>query len=119
MRRTCLFFTGIGLGLIIASPARALGAQEPAPAGQATDDAPPLSTFSIVACAADEGFWGVAVQSKVVSAGSIVPAAAAYEEVITALKAFQRANDLREKPTLDEETARALRDAIAQQDGSS
>lgn len=40
-------------------------------------DDPTLSTFSIVACDADEGFWGVGVQSRVVGAGSIVPAAAA------------------------------------------
>jgi uncharacterized Ntn-hydrolase superfamily protein len=38
---------------------------------------PPLSTFSIVACDLDEGFWGVGIQSRVVSAGSIVPAARA------------------------------------------
>lgn len=38
---------------------------------------PELSTFSIVACDAEEGFWGVGVQSRVVSAGSIVPAAKA------------------------------------------
>jgi uncharacterized Ntn-hydrolase superfamily protein len=45
------------------------------PAG--AQEAPPLSTFSIVACDAAEGFWGVAVQSRVVGAGSIVPAAEA------------------------------------------
>lgn len=45
-----------------------------APAGEA---GPELSTFSIVACDAREGFWGVAIQSRVVSAGSIVPAARA------------------------------------------
>jgi uncharacterized Ntn-hydrolase superfamily protein len=39
--------------------------------------APPLSTFSIVACDPETGFWGVAVQSRVVGAGSIVPAAEA------------------------------------------
>jgi uncharacterized Ntn-hydrolase superfamily protein len=39
--------------------------------------APPLSTFSIVACDPQTGFWGVAVQSRVVGAGSIVPAAEA------------------------------------------
>lgn len=39
--------------------------------------APPLSTFSIVACDPATGFWGVAVQSRVVGAGSIVPAAEA------------------------------------------
>ena len=38
---------------------------------------PPLSTFSIVACDRETGFWGVAVQSRVVGAGSIVPAAEA------------------------------------------
>ncbi len=38
---------------------------------------PPLSTFSIVACDADEGFLGVGVQSRVVAAGAIVPAAEA------------------------------------------
>ncbi len=41
------------------------------------DTPPPLSTFSIVACDLEEGFWGVAIQSRVVSAGSIVPAARA------------------------------------------
>ncbi|HUH12220.1 MAG TPA: DUF1028 domain-containing protein, partial [Longimicrobiales bacterium] len=40
-------------------------------------DAPPLSTFSIVACDSAQGFWGVAIQSRVVGAGSIVPAARA------------------------------------------
>ncbi len=38
---------------------------------------PPLSTFSIVACDPQNGFLGVAVQSRVVGAGSIVPAAEA------------------------------------------
>ena len=38
---------------------------------------PPLSTFSIVACDPENGFLGVAVQSRVVGAGSIVPAAEA------------------------------------------
>jgi uncharacterized Ntn-hydrolase superfamily protein len=47
--------------------------------GQALrDQAPPtLSTFSIVACDPTDGFLGVAVQSRVVGAGSIVPAAEA------------------------------------------
>jgi uncharacterized Ntn-hydrolase superfamily protein len=40
-------------------------------------DPPTVSTFSIVACDTASGFLGVAVQSRVVSAGSIVPAAAA------------------------------------------
>ena len=38
---------------------------------------PTLSTFSIVACDREQGFLGVAVQSRVVGAGSIVPAAEA------------------------------------------
>ncbi len=38
---------------------------------------PDLSTFSIVACDREEGFWGVGIQSRVVGAGSIVPAAEA------------------------------------------
>lgn len=38
---------------------------------------PLLSTFSIVACDPVEGFLGVAIQSRVVGAGSIVPAAEA------------------------------------------
>jgi uncharacterized Ntn-hydrolase superfamily protein len=41
------------------------------------DDPPTVATFSIVACDTANGFLGVAVQSRVVSAGSIVPAAAA------------------------------------------
>src|SRR5688500_1497208 len=48
-----------------------------AAAPAATQSAPPLSTFSIVACDPETGFWGVAVQSRVVGAGSIVPAAEA------------------------------------------
>lgn len=40
-------------------------------------EAPTVATFSIVACDSANGFLGVAVQSRVVSAGSIVPAAAA------------------------------------------
>lgn len=48
-----------------------------APAALVAQEAPTLSTFSIVACDAEEGFWGVAVQSRVVGAGSIVPAAEA------------------------------------------
>ena len=47
------------------------------PAAVSAQDAPPLSTFSIVACDSASGFWGVAVQSRVVGAGSIVPAARA------------------------------------------
>jgi uncharacterized Ntn-hydrolase superfamily protein len=50
---------------VMASPARA------------QDDTPTVATFSIVACDTANGFLGVAVQSRVVSAGSIVPAAAA------------------------------------------
>ena len=43
----------------------------------AQEGPPPLSTFSIVACDPEGGFLGVAVQSRVVGAGSIVPAAEA------------------------------------------
>ncbi len=42
-----------------------------------TQEQPGVSTFSIVACDTTGGFLGVAVQSRVVSAGSIVPAAEA------------------------------------------
>lgn len=48
-----------------------------APAAADAQAPPPLSTFSIVACDPETGFWGVAVQSRVVGAGSIVPAAEA------------------------------------------
>lgn len=44
---------------------------------QHTVEPPTVATFSIVACDSANGFLGVAVQSRVVSAGSIVPAAAA------------------------------------------
>jgi uncharacterized Ntn-hydrolase superfamily protein len=43
----------------------------------AHDAAPTLSTFSIVACDPAAGELGVAIQSRVVAAGAIVPAAAA------------------------------------------
>jgi uncharacterized Ntn-hydrolase superfamily protein len=43
----------------------------------AADQPPPLSTFSIVACDPATGQLGVAVQSRVVAAGAIVPAARA------------------------------------------
>lgn len=46
-------------------------------ASAAAGQEPPLSTFSIVACDAEEGFLGVGVQSRVVGAGAIVPAAEA------------------------------------------
>lgn len=48
-----------------------------APAVAQDGNPPSLSTFSIVACDPVNGFLGVAVQSRVVGAGSIVPAAAA------------------------------------------
>src|SRR5688500_7215969 len=54
------------LALVVALPA-VVGAQSP----------PELSTFSIVACDPAQGYLGVAVQSRVVGAGSIVPAAEA------------------------------------------
>lgn len=34
---------------------------------------PPVSTYSIVACDLDAGHWGVAVQSKFLAVGSVVP----------------------------------------------
>ena len=46
-------------------------------AGGAAAQTPSLSTFSIVACDPENGFLGVAVESRVVGAGSIVPAAEA------------------------------------------
>jgi uncharacterized Ntn-hydrolase superfamily protein len=46
-------------------------------AAPAATQEPTLSTFSIVACDPQNGFLGVAVQSRVVGAGSIVPAAEA------------------------------------------
>jgi uncharacterized Ntn-hydrolase superfamily protein len=48
-----------------------------AAAPAAAQGAPELSTFSIVACDPAGGYLGVAVQSRVVGAGSIVPAAEA------------------------------------------
>jgi len=54
-------------GLLLLASASALVGQAP----------PRLSTFSIVACDPKDGFLGVAVQSRVVGAGSIVPAAEA------------------------------------------
>jgi uncharacterized Ntn-hydrolase superfamily protein len=54
-------------------PLLLLGSPVPAHA----QDAPPLSTFSIVACDRENGFLGVAVQSRVIAAGAIVPAARA------------------------------------------
>jgi uncharacterized Ntn-hydrolase superfamily protein len=44
---------------------------------QSLAEPPTVATFSIVACDSVGGFLGVGVQSRVVSAGSIVPAAAA------------------------------------------
>jgi uncharacterized Ntn-hydrolase superfamily protein len=46
-------------------------------AARADAQAPPLSTFSIVACDTTAGFLGVGIQSRVVGAGMIVPAAEA------------------------------------------
>jgi uncharacterized Ntn-hydrolase superfamily protein len=51
--------------------------RSPAPLRAQATREPDLSTFSIVACDKTEGFWGVGVQSRVVGAGSIVPAAEA------------------------------------------
>ncbi len=44
---------------------------------QAQETFPELSTFSIVACDPEGGFLGVGIQSRVVAAGAIVPAAQA------------------------------------------
>jgi uncharacterized Ntn-hydrolase superfamily protein len=52
-----------------------VGYGEPVAAQSA--EAPPLSTFSIVACDPATGQLGVAIQSRVVAAGAIVPAARA------------------------------------------
>lgn len=62
-----------------ASLATALGAciALAIPTGAQQDADPFLSTFSIVACDAEQGFWGVGIQSRVVGAGAIVPAAEA------------------------------------------
>jgi uncharacterized Ntn-hydrolase superfamily protein len=46
-------------------------------AAQAAGQAPSLSTFSIVACDTTAGFLGIGIQSRVVGAGMIVPAAEA------------------------------------------
>jgi uncharacterized Ntn-hydrolase superfamily protein len=42
-------------------------------ASQATPRAPRVATYSIAACDLDAGQWGVAVQSKFLSVGSVVP----------------------------------------------
>ena len=34
---------------------------------------PPIATYSIAACDLDAGQWGVAVQSKFLAVGSVVP----------------------------------------------
>jgi uncharacterized Ntn-hydrolase superfamily protein len=54
----------------------------------AQSEHPTLSTFSIVACDPASGFWGVAVQSRVVSAGSIVRSAAEAGVGAIATQAF-------------------------------
>lgn len=61
----------------IVAVALTLSAAAPALRAQAILAPPGLSTFSIVACDPENGFLGVAVQSRVVGAGSIVPAAEA------------------------------------------
>ncbi len=63
MRRTTIAAATLALALL-------------APAAPAQED-PALSTFSIVACDPEEGFLGVGIQSRVVGAGAIVPAAEA------------------------------------------
>lgn len=59
------------LVLACSAAVRAVAAQSP------LDADPPLSTFSIVACDPASGQLGVAIQSRVVAAGAIVPAARA------------------------------------------
>lgn len=63
--------------LLAAALVLALAAALPAGRAAAQASPPGLSTFSIVACDPESGFLGVAVQSRVVGAGSIVPAAQA------------------------------------------
>ncbi len=63
---TISLISGFTLGSV-----EGLSAQSPGP------PPPPLSTFSIVACDPASGQLGVAIQSRVVAAGAIVPAARA------------------------------------------
>jgi uncharacterized Ntn-hydrolase superfamily protein len=78
MLRDC-FMIGLSAGRwagALAAAAVALG-QSTLLGQSATSEAPPLSTFSIVACDPATGQLGVAIQSRVVAAGAIVPAAQA------------------------------------------
>src|ERR1700722_1760155 len=50
---------------------------------------PPISTYSIVACDLDAGEWGVAVQSRFLAVGALVPFARAG---VGALATQARAN---------------------------
>jgi uncharacterized Ntn-hydrolase superfamily protein len=63
--------------LLLAAVAFVVGGADAQQATAPAPTDPALSTFSIVACDAEAGFWGVGVQSRVVGAGSIVPAAEA------------------------------------------
>ncbi|MDQ3555452.1 MAG: DUF1028 domain-containing protein [Gemmatimonadota bacterium] len=89
-------------------------AASPAPA---QPPPPPLSTFSIVACDSAGGFWGVAVQSRVVSAGSIVPAA---EAGVGAIATQAAANVAFKRQALERlrrgRTAEQVRDELARSD---
>jgi uncharacterized Ntn-hydrolase superfamily protein len=79
--------------------------------------APPLSTFSIVACDTATGFWGVAVQSRVVGAGSIVPAAEADAGAIATQAAANVAFKRRGLALLREgRSAAEVRDAFVRSD---
>ncbi len=63
----------LGLAVLVTAALTSRGG----PVRAQSEDAPPLSTFSIVACDPATGQLGVAVQSRVVAAGAIVPAARA------------------------------------------
>lgn len=89
-----------------------LRAQSGTTAARSAD--PGLSTFSIVACDAARGFLGVAIQSRVVGAGSIVPAAEAGVGAIATQAAAnvafkERGLDLLRDGRSPEEVAAAFR----------
>jgi uncharacterized Ntn-hydrolase superfamily protein len=60
-------FTALVLFLLAAAPACA----SPVPGDRAAQ--PPIATFSIVACDTSRGEWGVAVASRFLAVGSVVP----------------------------------------------
>ncbi len=82
--------TGAGLtAMIIAILALSIAQQASSQATAQDHLDPVMSTFSIVACDPEHGFWGVGVQSRVVGAGAIVPAA---EAGVGAIASQARAN---------------------------